>query len=109
METIDLRRIESESPLDYHKRLIYGKLVDKTLADCDYSELAELLYGQPYSSDVARRMMYGSRKTLELIDSEQINRVSDTGILNEIDMKMAQLQKERQRFFDQRREFNKLL
>ena len=109
METIDLRRIESESPLDYHKRLIYGKLVDKTLADCDYSELAELLYGQPYSSDVARRMMYGSRKTLELIDSEQINRVSDAGILNEIDMKMAQLQQERQRFFDQRREFNKLL
>lgn len=109
MGTIDLRRIESESPLDYHKRLIYGKLVDKTLADCDYSELAELLYGQPYSSDVARRMMYGSRKTLELMDSERIQRVSDAGILNEIDLKRAELQQERQRFFDQRREFNKLL
>lgn len=109
METIDLRRVESESPLDYHKRLVYGKLVDKTLADCDYSELAELLYGQPYSSDVARRMMYGSRKTLELIDSEQIHSVSDSGILNEIEMKKAEIQQERQRFFDQRREFNKLL
>lgn len=109
MATIDLRRTESESQFDYHKRIIYGKLVDKTLSDCDYSELAELLYGQPYSSDVARRMMYGSRKTLELIDSEQIQRVSDSVILNEIEMKRAEIQQERQRFFDQRREFNKLL
>ena len=109
MATIDLRRTESESQFDYHKRIIYGKLVDKTLSDCDYSELAELLYGQPYSSDVARRMMYGSRKTLELIDSEQIQRVSDSVILNEIEMKRAEIQQERQRFFDQRREFNKIL
>lgn len=107
--TIDLIRAENETPLSYHKRLVYGKLVDKTLADCDYSELAELLYGQPYSSDVARRMMYGSRKTLELIDSEQIRNVSDSGILNEIELKRAEIQQERQRFFDQRRELNKLL
>lgn len=106
---MDLRRIESESQFDYHKRIIYGKLVDKTLADCDYSELAELLYGQPYSSDVARRMMYGSRKTLELIDSEQIRSVSDSSLLNEIEMKRVEMQQERQRFFDQRRELNKLL
>ena len=104
-----LIRTESESPLAYHKRLVYGKLVDKTLADCDYSELAELLYGQPYSSDVARRMMYGSRKTLELMDSEQIQQVSDSGILNEMEIKRAEIQQERQRFYDQRREFNKLI
>lgn len=109
METIDLRRIENESAFDYHKRLVYGKLIDKTLADCDYSELAELLYGQSYSSDVARRMMYGSRKTLELMDSEQVQKVSDNGLLSEIELKKAELQQERQRFFDQRREFNKLL
>ena len=109
METIDLRRIDNESSFDYHKRLVYGKLVDKTLADCDYSELAELLYGQSYSSDVARRMMYGSRKTLELMDSEQVSGVSDRGLLAEIEMKRAELQQERQRFFDQRREFNKLM
>ena len=61
--------MQNESQLDYHKRLVYGKLVDKTLADMDYTELAELVYGQPYSSDVARRMLYGSRRTLELMDS----------------------------------------
>ena len=109
MEIIELLRAENESLLDYHKRLVYGKLVDKTLADCDYSELAELLYGQPYSSDVARRMLYGSRKTLELMDSEHVAGVSDKGLLTEIEMKTAELQQERQRFFDQRREFNKLM
>lgn len=107
--TIDLRRIESESPLAYHKRLVYGKLVDKTLADCDYSELAELIYGQPYSSDVARRMMYGSRKTLELLDDERTQQVSDSSLLSELELKRVEIQQERQRFFDQRREFNRLL
>lgn len=109
MPTIDLRRIESESPLAYHKRLVYGKLVDKTLADCDYSELAELIYGQPYSSDVARRMMYGSRKTLELLDDERTQQVSDSSLLSELELKKAEIQQERQRFFDQRREFNRLI
>lgn len=104
-----VRKTDSESAFNYHKRIIYGKLVDKTLADCDYSELAELLYGQSYSSDVARRMMYGSRKTLELMDSEHVSGVSDIGLLAEIEMKRAELQQERQRFFDQRREFNKLM
>lgn len=109
MPTIDLRRIESESPLAYHKRLVYGKLVDKTLADCDYSELAELIYGQPYSGDVARRMMYGSRKTLELLEDEHTQQVSDSSLLSELELKKAEIQQERQRFFDQRREFNRLL
>ena len=53
--------------------------------------------------------MYGSRKTLELMDSEQVSGVSDRGLLAEIEMKRAELQQERQRFFDQRREFNKLM
>lgn len=107
MLTIDLRRIESESPLAYHKRLVYGKLVDKTLADCDYSELAELIYGQPYSSDVARRMMYGSRKTLELLDDERVSNISDSRVLSDIDAQIIELRKERQKFYDQRNAFAK--
>lgn len=109
MATIQLERKTNETPLDYHKRLVYGKLVDKTLADVDYTELAEFVYGQSYSSDVARRMLYGSRRTLELIDAEKINNVEDVGIINELDAKMIELRKERQKFFDQRREFNKLV
>ena len=104
---MDIERKQNESLLDYHRRLVYGKLVDKTLSDMDYTELAELIYGQPYSSDVARRMLYGSRRTLELMDSERVSGIADNCILSELDEKMIELRKERQKFYDQRREFNK--
>lgn len=59
-----LERLPNESKADYHKRLVFGKMEDKTLSDIDYSELSYYLYGQNYNSDVARRMVYGSYKTL---------------------------------------------
>lgn len=102
-----IEKNQGESPLEFHKRIIYGKLVDKTLADIDFSELSEPVYGQTYSSDVARRMMYGSRKTLELL--EQTKLPSDIDSLNEIENRMIELRKEQQRFYDQRREFNKVV
>lgn len=105
---MDLNKRSGESELQYHKRLINGKLTDKTLSDIDYSELAEFVYGQPYSSDVARRMMYGSKKTLELIDRESIASLSDD-ISTGIDEQILELKKERQKFFDQRTALNKLI
>lgn len=107
-----LDRMENESTLDYHKRLIYGKLVDKTLADVDYSELAELIYGQPYSGDVARRMIYGSKRTIDMISDGLLSEAAETAdssYLDKIDLKMAELRKEQQKFYDQRREYNKIL
>lgn len=106
---IEITKRENETNLDYHKRLVYGKLVDKTLSDMDYTELSELVYGQSYSSDVARRMLYGSRKTLELIDKERINNIEETNVISEIDSKVIELKKERQKFFDQRNAFNKIV
>lgn len=67
------------------------------------------LYRQPYSSDVARRMLYGSRRTLELMDAERVGSVVDSGILSELDEKMIELRKERQKFYDQRNAFNKVV
>ena len=110
MAVDELIRRDNESDLDYHKRLVYGKLVDKTLADIDYSELAEAVYGKSYSSDVARRMCYGSKYTLELMDSASVNSAvlkSGNDILDEIDEKKFELAKERQKFYDQRMAFNK--
>lgn len=106
---MQISKMDNESNLDYHKRLVYGKLVDKTLADMDYTELAELVYGQPYSSDVARRMLYGSRRTLELIDKEKINFIEEDSIIDDIETKMIELRKERQKFFDQRNALNKII
>lgn len=104
-----LQKFEGESEYAFHKRLVYGKLVDKTLSDIDYSELSEAVYGQAYAPDVARRMMYGSCRTLQLLDKERTAGISDREVLNELDAKKLELQKERQRYFDQRREYNKLV
>lgn len=53
--------------------------------------------------------MYGSRKTLELIDSENIRNVSGSGVLQDIDAQIIELRKERQKLFDQRSAFSKLI
>lgn len=109
MLVIEIIKRENESLVEYHKRIINGKLVDKTLSDYDYTELSELLYGRKYASDVARRMMYGSRKTIELFESENFGLLSDSALLKNIRKEKEELIKEKQRVFDQRREYKKLL
>lgn len=101
-----LERMANESLFDYHKRLIYEKQLYRTLNDIDYSELSELVYGQSYSSDTARRMFYGSMKTLQLLDESGAN-ASQTFQHAELDDKRIELRKEMQRFYDQRREYTK--
>ena len=104
-----LTRRDNESEFDYHRRLVYGKLVDKTLADVDYTEIAPLVYDQNYSSDVARRMLYGSCKTLQKLDSHREREESSMPMMAELEAKKIELQKERERFFDQRKAFNQVI
>ena len=106
---MQIDRRDNETDFDYHRRLVYGKLVDKTLADIDYTELAELIYGQPYSSDVARRMLYGSKRTLELVDEERASEAKSSSYGDDIDAKLIELRLERQKFYDMRMAFNKVV
>lgn len=106
---MELYQKQNESNFEYQKRLVYGKLVDKTLADIDYTELAEALYGQPYAPDVARRMVYGSKRTLDALETDVKNGAVDMAELASLDAKRIELLKERQKFFDQRNAFNKLI
>lgn len=99
----------NETDLAYHKRLVFGKLVDGTLSDEDYSELAPYVYGREYSTDVARRMMYGSKRTLELLGESAEQAITDDDVLAELDEKRIAYMKERQKFFDQRSALNKLI
>lgn len=105
----DLQRREGESPYQYHKRLVYGKLEDKTLADYDYSELSNYVYGQEYSADVARRLMYGSKRTIDIIENERLDNIDDKAVLSDIQRQSIELKKERQKFFDERAAYNKVL
>lgn len=108
---MQLTKQPGESNLSFHKRLVYGKMVDKTLADVDYSELAPMLYGQDYAGDNARKMMYGSLRTLQVMDEDAEDRCASEQpeILGEIEVKKMELQKERQKFFDQRNALTKIL
>ena len=96
---MELEKRSGETDFEYHKRLICGKLIDKTFADIDYSELSEIVYGKPYSSDVARRMMYGSKYTIDLIERSDRSQLPSEA-LSDIDEKIIELQKERRRIFE---------
>lgn len=103
-----LKRKENESKLDYVKRIVYGKLKDKTI-DNDYSELAPLVFDKEYSSDVARRMFYGARNILDMIDENKINNIDDNEVLKEIEEKRLELEKMKIQYQDQKREYNNYL
>ena len=50
-----------------------------------------------------------AKKTLELLEKEREDQFAQTGIIGELESKKAELQQERQKFFDQRREYTKIL
>lgn len=106
---MELERRAGETDIQYHKRLVFGKLEDKTLADVDYGELSKYLYGKRFSPDVARRLTYGSYRTLKILDNQVIDAPTRDDVSFDIAAQTRELQKERQRFFDQRREYKKLL
>lgn len=99
-----LKRRDGESRLSYHKRLLKAKLIDKTL-DVDYSTLAPYLYGQEYAPDVARRMAYGSMKTISMMENESA--AAEPGLREELDNQLAELRIERQKLSDYRTSINK--
>lgn len=104
-----LLRRNGESELAHHRRLVYGKLTDKTLADYDYSELSSYVYGEDLSADSVRKLMYGSKRTLELMDKDGVQTNFNNSTMSDIDARIIELQKEQQKFFDQRSAFKKLV
>lgn len=111
-EEYDINPFEQEpgeTVSEYHKRLVYGKLVDRSLSDIDYSEIAEEVYGKSYSSDVARRMLYGSRYTYEELEKEaQSEKISDYAD-SVLDEKTLEYEKEKTKASDQKREYGRLI
>lgn len=105
---VSLDRKIDESKLDYIRKIVYGKLVDKTIDD-DYSELAPLVFGKEYSSDVARRMFYGARNILEILDDEKIENIEEDSVIKEIEAKKEELLKERIKLQATKVEYNRSL
>ena len=106
MTLLDKRPNETE--LEYHKRLVYGKQTDKSLQDVPFAEIGERIYGKRYAEDHARKMIYGSRKTLEIIEEDEITRACAEDGRDPAD-EIFELKKERQKIFDERAALNKIV
>lgn len=67
----DIKRLENESDFELIKRLVYGKLIDKTL-EVPYEDLSELLFGEGncFNESEVRKRMYGMKRLLEVMDQE---------------------------------------
>lgn len=87
-----------------------GKLVDRTIDD-DYEELSERLFGEGncYNSSEVRKRMYGMKAIIEAIEKDGEEAIQDEDTLSALENKRIELQKERQKFFDQRNAFNKVI
>lgn len=94
-----LKRLPNESELQYVKRLVLGKIVDKTI-DTDYEELSELIFGEgnAYNSSEVRKRCYGIKRILELENKEEIKQLPKTQFdkikesISELDIKKRENQ-----------------
>ena len=89
--------------------IVVGKLVDKTI-DEDYAELSERLFGEGncFNSSEVRKRMYGMKAIIDAIERDG-DMTTEEDALSVIDERRIQLQKDRQRFFDQRNALAKII
>lgn len=89
--------------------IVIGKLVDKTIQE-DYDELSERLFGEGncFARDEVRKRLYGMKAIIEAIERDS-DAVISPDRLSDIDQKIIELQKERQKFFDQRNALTKVI
>ena len=99
---MDIKRKENESRLSYIKRLTENRVE----YDLDYSEWARLISEKSYSSDNARKSFYVIKPMLELLTEEDV-KTSSNDMIKELEQKTLELQKERYKLADKKREINK--
>lgn len=85
-----------------------GKLVDRTI-DLPFEDLSELLFGEGncYSETEVRKRMYGMKRIFDVMDDEKEKSISDTSILDSLDLKKEELQKERYKLQATKIEYNR--
>lgn len=93
---MELKIKDNETKLDYIKRLVYGKLRDKTI-DTDYVTLAPLIFGVELSECECRKRMYGVYNFLQQVETELEKNIEDEAILDKIVFERLELEKERKK------------
>jgi len=68
----ELKQKVGESDFDYIKRIVYGKLVDKTIT-AEYEDLSEIVFGDGncYNSSEVRKRFYGIKRLLDIHEEEK--------------------------------------
>ena len=100
-----LKKREDESLLGYYKRITDNR---KEL-DLDYSEWGKLVCGKEYNSENARKAYYCIKPMLDNLEDYIIEKINDNQIIAEIEAKKIELEKEKVRFQDQKREYKAYL
>ena len=90
---MELKIEDDETRLDYIKRLVYGKLRDKTI-DADYVTLAPLIFGVELSECECRKRLYGVYNFLQQVESELEKGIEDEEILRKITYERLELEKD---------------
>lgn len=97
---------ENESFLDWKLRLIVGKINREV--DLDWSEIKDLLE-LDCSADHLRKTAYGIYEYANYFQEKKEQNITSNDILEELELKKRELEKEKIKFQDQRREYKKLL
>ena len=104
-------KAENENDYEYGLRLIAIK-VEQNPTDLEWQDIVELT-GLDVHHDSLRKAAnvtpYSGYQVMRYFREKQAREGADSDYLTELDEKMLQFQKERQRFFDQRREFTSLV
>ena len=103
------------------REIVNGKLVDHTL-ETPYEDLSEEIFGEgnAFSATEVRKRLYGMKRYMEVEDLELATKTDPADaatletthpqfLFDEIEARRKELAKEKKRFQDQRREYNKLL
>lgn len=102
-----LEKQTNETRLQYIKRIVEGKLTDKTIDD-DFVELYRLLFNKDISSTEARKRFYGIKDILEVVSDDDFEDCDDIeSKINELEMKKYILEKERVKLQTTKIEINK--
>ena len=104
-------RLENETEYDYGLRLIETK-VEQNPDDLDWQDIVDLL-GLNCHYDSLRKAanvtQYSGYAVMKYFKERYAKANASSAYMDELNEKLNELQKERQRFFDQRREYNSIV
>lgn len=102
-----LKKKEEENLLEHAKRLVEYKFKDRL--DYDYVELYKAIFNIEISSTESRKRMSGIRDLCSKLSELEIKNINDEDVLNQLEMKRIELEKERKKKQAVNIEYNKLV